>query len=766
MSHPRTRSFRWSLPFLLLTALPAARAEAQAPAGAEARRPMTFLDVREMARAGSWAPSRDGRWALYTVSTPDWQDDRSQSDIHLVSLTEGLPSHRRMTFSEEKNETSPAWSPDGSFFVFLSNRDATNGGGSQLYLMHPDGGEARKVTSAKDGVSRFAFSPDGSWIVFRAGKSGEAQLWRLPVQGLVDAAAEAVQITSGEAGVEDFRWAPDSRRVYFVRPDTVDADNELRREKKFTVNVRNEVTPLSSLWALDLEPASSTRLTHDSTISVSGFTVSPDGRWVGFTGSSAERYERNITEERLYADLFLLDARSGDIERLTQNTEVPESSLSFSPDSRWIAFSAPSDTTGYSMTDNKVYLRAVDDRSGSFRRLGDDFDGDVSIDFWSRDGKTIYFGAGIRATTQLMALDVAKGTVRQLTDVKAALRVDRDEDSGVILINYSDPMTPPTTYTVASLDRVRDRTRWTQLDDVNPEVGNLLLGEEEEITWTSTDGTQVGGVLRKPVGYEPGRRYPLIVAIHGGPAGADLLRFNGGYGTQPYAGDGYMVLMPNYRGSTNYGNAFQTAIVGNYFPQAYDDIMTGVDHLIDAGMVDPNQMGVLGWSAGGHWSNWILTHTDRFKAISSGAGTSNWISMYAESDVQRNRQFYLGNELPYDDFDAYWDQSPLKYVKNARTPTMIHVVEGDPRVPSPQSIELHMALKKLGVPTELYLYPGHSHGIPDARNQYVQDVAEKAWMDYWVRGIGVKFQWRDVLKSLEGDAPRVRISDGGDGRDR
>jgi dipeptidyl aminopeptidase/acylaminoacyl peptidase len=210
-----------------------------------------------------------------------------------------------------------------------------------------------------------------------------------------------------------------------------------------------------------------------------------------------------------------------------------------------------------------------------------------------------------------------------------------------------------------------------------------------------------------------------------------------------------VVLKPNYRGSTNYGEAHKTGIVGNYFPPGFDDIMTGVDTLIAQGLVDSTKMGVLGWSAGGHWSNWNLTHTDRFKAISSGAGTSNWISMYAQSDVQRNRQFYLGNKLPYEDFDAYWNQSPLKYIRNAKTPTMIHVVEGDPRVPSPQSIELHMALKRLGVPTELYLYPGFSHGIPDARNRYLKSVAENMWMNYYVLGSGKKFAWRDVLKSVE-----------------
>jgi dipeptidyl aminopeptidase/acylaminoacyl peptidase len=428
-----------------------------------------------------------------------------------------------------------------------------------------------------------------------------------------------------------------------------------------------------------------------------------------------------------------------------------------------VAFSAPADLTRYTMGNRRLHLRAVTERGGSFRRLGDSFDGDVSADFWSPDGGTVYFNEGWKATTQLFALDVARNTVRQVTNLPAALSVSRDEDTGTLLIGYSDPRTPQTLYTVPALAQVADRARWVQLSDANPQVRRLALGEEREVTWRSKDGALVGGVLTLPVGYQPGRRYPLIVAIHGGPAAADVLSFNGGYGSQVYAGAGWAVLKPNYRGSTNYGEAHRNGIVGNYFPPGFDDIMTGVDTLIAQGIVDGDRMGALGWSAGGHWSNWILTHTDRFKAISSGAGTSNWISMYAQSDVQRNRQYYLGDKLPYDDFDAYWNQSPLKYIRNAKTPTMIHVVEGDPRVPSPQSIELHMALKKIGVPTELFLYPGASHGIPDPRNRLVKSVAEMAWMDYWVRGSGTRFAWRDVLKTVEPAAgPTVMGGAGGD----
>jgi dipeptidyl aminopeptidase/acylaminoacyl peptidase len=757
---------------------PALLALAASSLGAQAKRPMTWLDMQQIRQVGGAAPSPDGKWLLYTVSFPDWQNARRQSDVFLVSTEQGVSSTRQLTFTKDKNETTPAWSRDGKFFVFASDRDAAPAAGApnaapapapaagpnaaaagrnQLYVMRPDGGEARKITDARDGVSTFAFSKDGQWLVYRSGRAGEEQLYRLPVAA-VAAGQDSVkpeQLTRQTAGVGLWRWAPDSKRIYFVTADTVDQDEKLRRERRFTVTVRNMEVPVSSLWALDLEPRAVTRLTRDTTFTVAGFTISDDGKWVGLRGNSANRYERNVTEENIYGDDFLLNVASGQLERLTNNREVGESPPSFSPDGRWVAFSAPDDLTRYTMKNTRVYVRRVDDKGGQWRKLGGDFDGDVSIAFWSPDARTIYFNEGVRATNQILALDVAKGTVRQVTRERASVSADRDDETGRVLLTYADPTTPNNLYTVASLDQLGTRAAWKQLTDANPQVRALALGEEREITWTSKDGKPVGGVLVLPVGYQPGTRYPLVVAIHGGPASADVLGFNGGYGAQVYAGAGYAVLRPNYRGSTNYGEAHKTAIVGNYFDPGYQDIMAGVDSLVGAGLADPGKMGVLGWSAGGHWSNWILTHTDRFKAISTGAGTSNWISMYAESDVQRNRQFYLGDKLPYEDFDAYWNQSPLKYIKNAKTPTMIHVVEGDPRVPRPQSEELHMALKRLHVPTEFYVYPGNTHGIPDPRNQLFKSTVEMAWMDYWVRGSGKKFAWRDVVKTVEDQTNRA-----------
>lgn len=724
------------------------------------QRPLTFLDMQEMRSAGSWTPSPDGAWMLYTVTTPDWEEDAEQSDIHLVSLTEGVPSSRRLTFTGEHDEDRPAWAPDEASFVFSSDRDEdlSDLDGRQLYVMRTDGGEARRITNAEHGVSDFEFSPDGRWLVYRSGEDGREQLYRLPGDLPPDAVPEP--LTSGEAGVEDWEWAPNGPRIYFTRPNAFDEADHRRKEEGFTVDVKNQETPLSSLWAVEVTEAAEERLTEDSSFSVDDFEVSPNGDWISFRGGSPERYERNITGAGLYADPYLFEVATGDVERLLDNYEVGESTPTFSPDGRWVAFSAPDELDGYSMTEDRIYIREIDDRGGSFRKLGEDFDNSLDVDFWSEDGETIYFTTGVKVTRQLHAVDVDGGPVRQVTDERASLSVSRDEDSGVLLINYQDPETPPTVFTAADVERVADRSAWTQLVDVNPQIEEIALGREVEVEWTASDGNTVSGVLNYPVGYEEGERYPLIVAIHGGPASADVLRFNGGYGSQVYAGAGYAVLKPNYRGSRGYGNEHRTDIVGDYFTLGYEDIMTGVDHLIAEGIVDGDRMGVLGWSAGGHWSNWILTQTDRFEAISSGAGTMNWISMYAQSDVQRNRRFYIGDDFLYENFEPYWEQSPLKYIANASTPTMIHVVEGDPRVPSPQSVELHMALKKLEVPTELFMYPGESHGIPDRRNRLLKSVSEMAWMDYWVRGIGDGFEWSQVLETLE-EAEKGETTDAG-----
>lgn len=722
--------------------------------GAQAPRPMNFLDMRLMRQAGTPVPSPDGKWALYTLGVPNWKDAKSYSDVFLVSTSGGLATTRQLTFTKDRNESQPRWARDGSFFVFASNRDAANGGNTQqLYRMRPDGGEAQKITDAKDGVGAFAFSKDGKWLVFSAGKNDEQQLMVLPVAGIDSAKARPLFTHATPVGW--WQFSKDSKKIFFLAPDSVDHANKERIEKKFDVKVRNQETPLVELWVYDIAAGSERRLTSTSDYAVEDVSLSDDGKWAGFRGMPNDRYARSIMEGNNYGDLYLLNLDSGNIERLTNNKMIAESELSFAPDGQTIAFSASDDFVYFRA--NKVYTRPISAVNGQWKKLGASYDGDVTIGWWSDDSKTIYYNDGVKATAQVMALDVANNTVKQVTDFRAATFAQRDDDSKKILIGYADPKTPNVSFVVDDVAQIANKQSWRQLTEANPQAKQFALGDEEETCWKSTDGKTACGILIKPVGYQSGKRYPLVVAIHGGPQAADVLGFNGGYGAQVYAGDGYMVLMPNYRGSTNYGEAHKWGIVNDYFKKGYEDIMTGVDKLIADGLVDSDKMGVFGWSAGGHWSNWILTHTTRFKAISSGAGTSNWISMYAQSDMQDVRMHYLGNKLPYEDFEPYWKQSPIRYIKNAKTPTMIHVVDGDPRVPRPQSEELHMALRKLGVPTELFVYPGNTHGIPDPRNQLLKDVAQKSWMDHWILGKG-NFKWQDVLKTLEDTSPTTKAA--------
>lgn len=711
-----------------------------------AQRPMTFMDILEMRSVGNPSVSPDGGWMLYTLSVPDWKSAKSYTDIHLVSMEEGFSSSRQLTFTKDKNETTPRWLPKGNGFVFSSNRDAGEGKTiNQLYYMKTDGGEALKITDAKDGVGPFAFSKDGTWLAFSAGKDDERQIWALAVKEIDT--GKPFQLTMHTAPITSWQFSPDSKTIYFLAADSVDKANKQRKEKKFDVRIRNEDAPPVHLWSFDLGSEKSARLTSSPDYSVSDVRISENSQWIGFRGTPTNRYLRTVTESTTYSDLYLLEVATGAIERLTNNKEIGETALSFSPDGSMIAFAADNDFTYF--RDNKVYLRRTADRGGKWRKIGGDFDGDVSIGFWSADGKTIYFNEGRKATTQLFSISVETGKVSQVTGVQGVLFATQDQETRKPLLTYSDPTTPSNLYTVSSIEQAGDRKHWRRLTDSNPQTRDIALGEAGEISWKSSDGTTIGGVLIKPVGYEKGKRYPLIVQIHGGPAAASQLNFNASYSTYShiYAGNGYAVLLPNYRGSSNYGEKFRMEISGDYFRRGYEDIMAGVDHLIATGLVDREKLGSMGWSAGGHWSNWILTHTNRFKAISSGAGTMNWISMYAQTDIQRGREFYFKG-MPYDRFDHYWDVSPLKYIKNAKTPTLIHVVDGDPRVPRPQSEELYMALVKLGVPTEFFVYPGSTHGITEPRNQLVKMVSEFSWMEKWIKGKPGWFGWNQLLETL------------------
>ncbi|MBP1771893.1 MAG: WD40-like beta Propeller containing protein [Holophagaceae bacterium] len=696
-------------------------------------RPMTFMDVMEMRGVGAGQLSPDGARVVYTVSLPHWKSGKAYTDVFVADAASGIS--RQMTFTREKHETAPQWAPDGRRVAFLSDRE----GGQQVYLMSVDGGEARKLTEAKDGVHAFAFSRDGKWLVFSAGKPEDRQL------SLVELSSGDYAVTAlpkHATPIRDFALAEDSQRIYFTSPDRLDKDDQKRKEKKFDVRIADPEQPPAHLWSLDLKDKAEKRWTDGTAFTVTAFQLSKDGRWASYRAMPAARRAGDITQEA--ASLHLLDLGTG---KARQVFEKFARFSVFSPDGHWLAYAAPERFER--LRSDKLWV--VPTAGGPARNLLAGKDLSVSSASWHEDSNTLYFTEAVGVNQHLFSLAVADGAMRQLTRETGVLGGAYHPEAKAFLLSFSQPRKPMDLY-VAKPATVGTTAAWVKVSDANPQVAKLALGETEAVRWKAKDGVEVEGLLIKPLGYEKGKRYPLIVQLHGGPAAADMNGFQGRYVTYPhiYAAAGYLVLQPNYRGSSNYGEAFTRQIGGNFMRLSYGDIISGVDHLIREGLADADKLGMMGWSAGGHLSSWTLTQTDRFKAISTGAGAVNWISMYAESDVQTVREFYLGGK-PYEAWDNFVRESALKYVKNAKTPTLIHVGEADQRVPKPQSDELYMALKQLGVPVEYIVYPGMPHGLTEPRYQLVKMVSEFNWFEKWIKGQKGWFDWKALLDTLPAD---------------
>jgi dipeptidyl aminopeptidase/acylaminoacyl peptidase len=647
---------------------------------AEEPRGLTAIDLIGLPRVGDPRLSPDGRQVLYTVSEADWKANKRTSHIHRVGVDR---TGAVQLTNGATGESSPRWSPDGATIAFLAKRgdDEHN----QLYLIPNAGGEARRLTRHASAVSRIA-------------------------------------------------WAPDGASLYFTAPEPKTAEEKARDKAKDDVYAYDEEYKQLGLWRVAVADGAEVRLAGGD-FSVTAYDVSRDGRRIAH-----QRGPTPLFGDVGRGEIWVMDASGANARRLTTN-EVPEGTLALSPDGERVAFTCDCNASFDFYYPSRLFVADV--AGGAPRLVSPDFVPDVDAVAWSKDGRTLWAVANLGVRDELFGFDVASGRARALTDGRHSLGAwsySAAADAHVLVAETAE--SPGEVQSLAREGALQPVTR------VHADFARRFrLPRLEKLEWKGKDGVTVEGLLYYPLDYQAGRRYPLAVQTHGGPQSSDQYGLGGSSSYIPLlAAKGYAVLRPNYRGSTGYGERFVRDMLGAYFRNAHLDVMAGVDHVIAMGVADPDRLVKMGWSAGGHMTNKIITFTDRFKAACSGAGAANWISMYGQSDVRVYRTPWFGG-TPWQKgapIDVYWENSPLKYVANVRTPTLFLVGEKDPRVPMPQSVEMYRALKANGIQTRLWVAPREPHGWQELRHQLFKINVELDWFE---RHLGRPYTWEKAPPS-------------------
>lgn len=641
----------------------------------ETPRPMTIVDLINVPSIGDPQISPDGTQLLYVRSDADWDENATVSRIWRVN-SDGSASVQLT--NGENSESSPRWSPDGSTIAFLTERGDHEE--TQIYLISNYGGEARALTEHPTSTSSIQWSPDGNWVYFTAREEKtEAEKAREEVNDNV------------------FRFEEDRKNIH--------------------------------LWRVDVESGDAERVTEGD-FSLRGYSLSRDGTLIAFHRAPSPLYD-----DVLNSEVWVMSADGSDARQLTSNT-VGESGASLSPDNSTVLFMADANEAMNDYYYNER-LFIVPAEGGRPERVLSGSSYDVNGAYWSEDGRSVYFRANTGIRQNVYQVGLGDREVGSLTEGDHSIRSWAYQPGArIFAFTASNPTTPGDIQLQRVSGNGRPSGEPTQVTRIFDHLAvDYRLPRVEAVEWQGEDGVTVEGLLYYPLDYQSGTRHPLVVQTHGGPASSDKFSFFSSGRYEPVlASMGYFVFKPNYRGSTGYGDDFLRDMVGHYFNQAHKDVMAGVDYLIERGLVDGDRMAKMGWSAGGHMTNKIITYTDRFKAASSGAGAVNWISMYAQSDVRIYRTPWFGGTPWGEDapLDQYRADSPLFDVYRVNTPTIVLVGEDDPRVPMPQSVELYRALKHNGVPTHLYVAPNQGHGWRELQQRLFKANVELDWFEQWV----------------------------------
>ena len=618
--------------------------------------------------------SPDGSKVLYTVRQAVMTEDRSEY-VNQIFLCNIDGSNTLPLTQGDKNNSNAKWSPDGQRVAFVSNRDGKN----NLYIISPRGGEADRITDSKTGVSNFSWSPDGKMIAYL----------------MTDAPADMDE--KKKKAKDDWYYYDEEilqNRLYLVWPGEGDSAGK-RRSKQLTMENRN----------------------------VNAFDWSPDSKRIVYSHGKSP-----IANDGQYQDISEIDVTTK-VTRTVAATPAGESDPLFSPDGKFIAYLCSENPVVWP---GKTFIDVVPAEGGPVKKLSSTPNEQPSLLSWSQDGTHIYVSEANKTLMSVYRLGLDGSEISEWTkgcnDLAGTFSMNETRTfMGFVLQNTSRPGE-------AYISNCSGFTP-VKISDINAGILHNPVPKTELIKWKSVDGKEIEALLTYPLNYTPGKKYPLILNPHGGPAGDYAQTFiatnQSAYPLAALAEKGIFILRPNPRGSTGYGVAFREANQRDWGGADYKDLMLGVDDVIKMGLADPDRLGVMGWSYGGFMTSWIVGHTDRFKAASIGAPVVDLSFQNLTDDINGFLPSYMNAE-PWADWAVYDEHSPLRFVQHVRTPVMLQHGEADARVPIGNSLMFYHALKRRGVPVRLLALPRQPHGPAEPKMIFKVSQSNLDWFENYL----------------------------------
>jgi len=656
----------------------------------QTKRPMTFDDLMAIKRIGDAQISPDGSRVAYVVSDVDKNLNRGKRSVWAVPTSGGSP---QQLITSDKNDFSPRWSADGKWIAFLSTRE----GAPQIFVAdaaNPGASNPRKVTSVPEGVGEFIWSPNGKMFAFTTDVYPGCQ-----TLDCVAKRSEAEEKSKVKAVIAD--------RLLYRHWDSFKRG---KRSHLFVVSSEGGEPKDLTPGDYDVPPFS----LGDPT----AFDFAPD--------SSEIVFARNTDKDEALStnnDLFIVSVNGGEAKRLTGNNPGSDTTPRYSPDGKFIAYRSQA-RNGYES--DRFLLMLLDRKAGTVKELSTNFDRWVGELAWSPDSQNIFIGAEDRGR-EMIGVASINGGIKPLITNTASNGITLSSDGKALAFTRSSLTMPAEVFAANS-----DGTGARQLSQANANLlAQLDLNKAEDFEFVGALKAKIHGFIVKPPQFDKTKKYPMILIIHGGPQGAWLDNWGYRWNPQMWAARGYVAVLINPHGSTGYGQAFTEQISGAWGGAVYEDLMKGVDHMIDLGYVDPNRLGAAGGSYGGYMVNWILGHTNRFKALVSHAGVYNLTSMYATEELWFNEWEFKGT--PWDNPELYTKWSPHLSAKNFKTPTLVVHGELDYRVPVGEGLQLFSTLQRKGVPSKLLYYPDEGHWILKPQNSELWYRTVLDWFDQWLK---------------------------------